>query len=180
MCFSESFRRSWVLERVRQEQMSSRVLAERKTMTPQDPAGNFPGLIRNLARDPVRDSSWHLWSSRPSRTASWVEGDFASSHWQPGEEIPWSLSTLFYYTSDLFCVLKSHCLYCDLSCLCLFFFFNFMFLFDWLETGSLSSNPVWPLTTHYIAKEDLEILVLLPLIPVCWDHNHASSYLVYY
>lgn len=56
-----------------------------------------------------------------------------------------------------------------------FFFFTSCFcLIDW------RLNPVWPLTTHYIVEKDLEILVLLPPIPVCWDHNHASSYLVYY
>ena len=38
----------------------------------------------------------------------------------------------------------------------------------------LSCSPGWPLT-HYVAEDDLELQILLPPPPNCWDHKHATN-----
>lgn len=52
----------------------------------------------------------------------------------------------------------------------------------WLlfETGSPMDSyiPGWP-GTECLSKDDLELFVLLPPLPECWDYRHAAPDLIY-
>jgi hypothetical protein len=47
----------------------------------------------------------------------------------------------------------------------------------WLffETGSYVEQPKLALNLICVMEKDLEVLILLPLPQVCWDHRHVPS-----
>jgi hypothetical protein len=45
-----------------------------------------------------------------------------------------------------------------------------------LDPETVSHSPGWP-HTCYVPGGDLELLVLLPLLPGCWDHRCAAPHL---
>jgi hypothetical protein len=55
--------------------------------------------------------------------------------------------------------------------------FVFFFFFFFFETRVLCRIG-W-LRTHYVASDDLELLVFLPLSPAGWDYCHMLPSLVY-
>lgn len=38
----------------------------------------------------------------------------------------------------------------------------------------VSCNPDWP-QTHHVAEDNLELLVLLPLPPGCWNYRQETA-----
>jgi hypothetical protein len=54
----------------------------------------------------------------------------------------------------------------------LFLSFLFYFIF---RTRVYLCCPGWP-CTHYVSQAGLELVILLPLLPQCWDCRHVSPH----
>lgn len=56
---------------------------------------------------------------------------------------------------------------------------GFLFVCFWSGVGcQVAHSPCWPWTS-YVTKDGLELMILLPLPPKCWDNRYVLSWLVY-